>query len=401
MPVLLKTLDYQERLGQPLEWLLTGLQLGPINLLVGKNATGKTRALNVIGGLSKLLLRDQLTMNETDYDVAFTSEDKPLRYVLRADSGQVKEEKLWYDNDLKLDRDDRILKLKYEKEGGKFINHEPSGNEVSAVARKDRYQHPFLLPLHAWAEGVRHYTFGTSLGKDTVALQVKAADKPPDFDDRDQSRAVAIFLQGQKEFGQDYTDTLLSDVRELGYPLTEITAETSGNFVMQISGQAPIVPPGELRALGVREEGIEGMYFQDSISQGMFRALSVLIQVTYSQMSGRANCILIDDIGEGLDYDRSSLLIKMLRKKAKQSRFQLIMATNDQFVMNHVPLEEWSVLQRTGGRVSVKNIHNSKKVFEDFRFVGLSNFAFFEMDFANADSEASRQLSLEGLPHNE
>jgi hypothetical protein len=77
------------------------------------------------------------------------------------------------------------------------------------------------------------------------------------------------------------------------------------------------------------------------------------------------------------------------------------MATNDQFVMNRVPLDEWSVLQRKGSKVSVRNIHNSKKVFEDFKFVGLSNFAFFEMDFANAESEASRQLSLEGINRDE
>ena len=50
------------------------------------------------------------------------------------------------------------------------------------------------------------------------------------------------------------------------------------------------------------------------------------------------------------------------------------MSTNDQFVMNHVPLDEWSVLQRTGNHVEVRNIHNSKAVFENFKFVGMSNF---------------------------
>ena len=51
--------------------------------------------------------------------------------------------------------------------------------------------------------------------------------------------------------------------------------------------------------------------------------------------------------------------------------------------MNEVPLIEWSVLRRQGNHVTVRNNENSKKEFEYFRFVGMSNFTFFEMDFVN------------------
>jgi hypothetical protein len=48
--------------------------------------------------------------------------------------------------------------------------------------------------------------------------------------------------------------------------------------------------------------------------------------------------ILIDDIGEGLDFDRSSRLIKLLIEIAeKNENIRLIMSTNDRFVMNAVP----------------------------------------------------------------
>jgi len=395
----IKKLNYHEFAGRPRAWSIEGLELGRINLLVGKNATGKSRALNLIHNLAKLLLSDQLSLIETGYDVEFAINNRgPLRYVLRASDSKVIEEKVWIDGELKLDRNEHTLKLWYEKEK-RPIEHEPSDGEVSAVARKDKQQHPFLLPLHEWAQGVRHYGFGTPLGKDNLAMTIKTP-KPLELDDRDCNRVVAIFLKGQKDYGDAYTNGLLSDMKDLGYPLSEIVAQNPEHMTAQIAGQG--VPlPGELRAIGVREEGVAGMVFQDTISQGMFRALSVLAQVNFSQMSGRGNCIVIDDIGEGLDFDRSSLLIELLRKKAQSGNFQLIMATNDQFVMNHVPLDEWSVLQRHGSKISVRNIHNSKKIFEDFKFVGLSNFAFFEMDFANVDSESNRQLKLEGIPGNE
>lgn len=123
------------------------------------------------------------------------------------------------------------------------------------------------------------------------------------------------------------------------------------------------------------------------MSQGMFRALSILIQVNYARLADRSYCILIDDIGEGLDFDRSARLIELLRDKATASSFQLIMATNDRFVMDHVPLEEWTVLQRQGSHVRVLNNANSRDLFEDFKFTGLSNFSFLETDFARGPIE--------------
>jgi len=61
------------------------------------------------------------------------------------------------------------------------------------------------------------------------------------------------------------------------------------------------------------------------------------------------------------------------------------MATNDRFVMNTVPLEYWSVLERRGAVVKVHNRENAKQKFEDFRFTGLNNFDFFASDFLESE----------------
>ena len=51
------------------------------------------------------------------------------------------------------------------------------------------------------------------------------------------------------------------------------------------------------------------------------------------------SAIALDDIGEGLDFDRASRLVALLIQKAKRFNFQLIMTTNDSFIMNGVPIE--------------------------------------------------------------
>jgi predicted ATPase len=100
-------------------------------------------------------------------------------------------------------------------------------------------------------------------------------------------------------------------------------------------------------------------------------------------MASPAGSVLIDDIGEGLDFERSLQLIKLLLKKAQGSGVQLIMATNDRFVMNTAPLETWSVLQRSGGDSRVFNYGNSKAKFDEFKFAGMNNFDFFATDFVS------------------
>lgn len=387
-------LSYFEFKDQPLEWILDDLQLGKINLIVGKNSTGKSRVLNVIGHLANQLLAKSISTSEMNYDAVFNTSEGELKYILRVQNGTVIKENLSLNGVEKLERDNKRLSLWYQERNA-FIDHIPTATELSAGTRSDQLQHPYLGLLESWAKSVRSYHFGAELGKQHVAVVVKSAGVKSEFDDRDENRVVAIYMQAVKEFGDEFAAAVLADMKDLGYPLTKIVADTPVNFELQFDGNS-VQLPGNVMALGVKEDGIGGVYFQHVMSQGMFRALSILVQVNYSQIAKRANCILIDDIGEGLDYDRSALLIEKLRKKAKESQFQLVMSTNDQFVMNHVPLDEWSVLQRNGNHVSVRNIHNSKAAFEDFQFVGMSNFTFFEMDFANAVREDGPYLDFDG-----
>ena len=312
----------------------------------------------------------------------FDNDGQPLRYVLRVDDGKVGQEELYAGEELLLRRGSGGEGEIFAQLEGRKFRLRPPENEIAAVARRDSLQHPFLEPLHVWAQGVRHYTFKASLGKGHLALPVKGA---PESNDRDANQVVGIFRTGLREFGQGFVDAVKHDMAEMGYDLEGVEAYPPSNLRPRRRCRPTCSPSASA------SRGVGGVIEQGEISQGMFRALSILIQVNYSQMAGRAHCILIDDIGEGLDFDRSCKPIRILRDKAHAAAFQLVLTTNDQFVMNHVPLEEWSVLQREGGKVRVRNQRNAPQAFAYFRFVGMSNFTFFEMDFVNgppAEGEA-------------
>ena len=310
------------------------------------------------------------------YDLLFDNDGKELKYKVHIEDGKVINEEVESDGVQLLTRGQGGEGMIRAEELGKTVRFKPPENELAIVVRRDSLQHPFIEPLHEWASGVRHFTFGASLGKDCFAVFVKDS---PDVDDRDTNQVIGIFQKAKREFGEEaFGRAIIRDMAEMGFEIDAIMLNPFEGIQMMKDGV-----PTELMGLGVREPGIAGIINQNEISQGMFRALSVIIQVNYSQMARRANCILIDDVGEGLDFDRSVRLIELIRKKARESSFQLIMATNDQFVMNHVPLREWSILQRKGNRLTVRNDENSHELFEEFRFLGMSNFTFFEMDYVN------------------
>ena len=374
----LKSIKYSERLGEEKEWTVD-LPLSQVNLLVGKNATGKTRTLNVIAGFARLLSstpRFMITFGS--YDVLFDDNGVKLRYIVRVEDGFVADEQYFIGDRRVLYRGKNINgeiethSIGAEPQNARFS---PPENELAIVVRRDAIQHPYLECLHEWAQSTRHYSFSASLGKNILALLVKGA---PEADDKDSNQVVGIFRKAEREFKNDFIEAVKRDMTKMRYEIDSLEIVKAERVKIQQAGNF-----ADLSCIGIKEEGLNRIIDQTEMSDGMFSALSILIQVNYSQMSNRASCILIDDIGEGLDYERSTQLIDILRQKAAESSFQLIMTTNDKFVMNNVPLREWLVLQRQGGMVTVRNYENSKELFDDFRFTGLSNFSFLEMDFLN------------------
>jgi recombinational DNA repair ATPase RecF len=68
--MILRKINYHEFKGESNYWELKDLTLERINLLVGKNATGKTRTLRIIDTLSHLIT-DKGSTNPANYDIVF------------------------------------------------------------------------------------------------------------------------------------------------------------------------------------------------------------------------------------------------------------------------------------------------------------------------------------------
>ena len=250
----------------------------------------------------------------------------------------------------------------YYEQLEQFVDFELD-NQYLAVERRDDKQQPFFKTLHDWGKGVSHYSFGGNMGKGQYKLN--------DFEDQENfsfknfNKVNVIYSKGKKEFNTQFDKIITDDMEKIDYHLKSISLDSASRFLF----------------LKVQESDLSNETYFENMSQGMARAFSLIVQLNYSLMAKIPSCILIDDIGEGLDYDRSKKLIELIIEKAEGSNIQVFMTTNDRFVMNSVPLKYWSVIHREGNKSVFYNYQNSKQTFDDFALTGFNNFDFFATEF--------------------
>jgi len=374
----LEKIEYSQFEGKSREWKLDPLEFEDTNLLVGKNASGKSKTLNVINALSRMLSGEIApSFLSGTYDVVFDLAGKKLRYVLQYESTKITNEQFILEGKVLLNRGKGGVGTLWAEKAQCDIEFQTPENHLAALTRRDSIQHSYFEPLHAWAKSVYYFPFGTSLGKENFAIFLKDSQRNPE--PKNAEEVVGIFKKGEKDIGEPFVNSIKHGMSEVGYPLDAVGIKPPISVTVSLEGPDGI--PKDIFGLYVKEQSLNEITDQIDMSQGMFRALAVIIHITYAEMVSHPSCILIDDIGEGLDFDRSSALIDLLIKRAHASKIQLIMSTNDRFIMNKVPLRSWTVLQREGSRLRAYNYKNSRPIFDQFEITGLNNFDFFSMDF--------------------
>lgn len=372
----IKEIEYSEFEGLPNVWTLTNFELTNINLFVGKNSAGKTRTARVIFGVSQIFCgKQQKGLHSGKYKVLLENNGDTYLYKLSIVAGTVIEETLHINSELKLSRDEEGVGQIFYEEEKKFLKFKVPRDLIAIAHKQDEIQHSFLDPLISWGESSEMYHFGSDFGRLELITpeQVKHRMEAPIENVQKAKNVVEVYLDGWRRYAEDFDKAIIEDMRLLGYDLIEVGCTT---ITVNVPGLA-----SNIYGLCVTENGVESKILQGSMSQGMYRALALTISLTYSIFDKNKNLIVIDDIGEGLDFSRSKSLIELLIHKVKTSGSQIVMTTNDQFVMNKVPLEYWSILTRTGTTVSVINERNSPEEFESFKFIGLNNFDFFASNY--------------------
>jgi AAA15 family ATPase/GTPase len=338
-------------------WEINNLNLGPINLLVGQNGTGKSRTLAKIDRFVKILTRQEKKFETEEWDIEFlTNDNQVLRYELKTlkTKNEVIKENLFYNNDIILDRKRGESTFKIRKDSkAKWDTYSPPSQKLAISSINDIVRYPQTAEILNWAENSYGFEFSYSSKYSFSRNELlNVIDDIPDLYDS--------LTQKQK-------NTVIENLNILGFKISAIEVKKL-HYISRTY-------------LLLSEKGLKYLIYHDDLSQGMSRALSLIIYLEY--LIGRRNpaTIVIDDFAEGLDYIRAKELGKLAFQKCSKKNVQLIVTSNDSFLMDTIDIDYWNVLQRDGKIVKAINKQNHPKLFEDFVYEGTSNFNFFSSSY--------------------
>ena len=340
--MVLSEFTYREASG----WHVERLKLNLQNLIVGLNSVGKSRTISAIGHVASFIKGE--VDAQGDFSCSLLLENgSSLEYSFDVVGGQVLVEELKKEGKTLIHRDFSSVKM-YDDD-----TVSPPGSKLLIQVRRDTKQYPEIEEIIQWAEHTSIFVF-SNITTSPNSLSPYVISKEP---------LLPVMFSS---ISVDQQEMLKAYMQELGYDVREIK-----DYEM----------PSGAKSLHIYEGGIKVTLRPFDLSNGMFRVLCVLLYMIYSSTLSDARCLVIDDMGEGLDYMRSTKLGRIMFDYCAKNRIQLIVTSNDSFLMDSVDLQHWNILQRKGNHVYSINDYNSPKLFEKFRRTGLSSFDILSSNF--------------------
>lgn len=358
----LKSIKYKENFNESNAnpWELTELSLGKKNLIVGKNATGKTRILDVLNNLANLIHKQRIICNG-EWVASFNFIDKSshtFEFSLQIENGQITREHISIDSQDMLIRNPSSVKI-YSHTAAEWQEISPPNERLVLHVRRDKNEYPFLEYLILWAKGVRGFAFAK-----TITTEIEIPRDP--F----QLKSLNAVPSALEQLSELQLQNVLKKLKDIGYNIETATTD----LYKEISPTPKIV--------FLKEHGLSKILTQFEISQGMFRAFALLTVIELLQSSQDIGTILVDDLGEGLDFERSKKLSKILFQKNLKSNIQFIFTSNDSFLVNTIPLDNLTICYRSNNStIKCLNYINAKDKFDAWKKFGLNNFDLFSSNF--------------------
>ena len=191
-----------------------------INLIVGRNASGKTRFIDAIRRISELF-DNEATNNSIDFqdegllfETIFQNKNSEYKYILECPNdiiaGTILEERLTVNGKIKLDRSKGEL---YYEGADDFLKYQNDGVQL-AIVRQDSIQQPFFDVLHNWGRNLAHYSFGSAMGKGKFPSMEKEFDGLINFKDGNEIRKV--YRKATEQFHAEFNNIVIDDMHIIG-----------------------------------------------------------------------------------------------------------------------------------------------------------------------------------------
>lgn len=389
--MIIRSLNYKEQTKETGQWQLKSVAFDDhINLIVGKNTSGKSRLTRVLMHLAKILTGHKL-MTSTGNSILpngnwqvefFKPESKELYfYQLEIVDNIVIQENLKSNDKPLIKRDIKSCKLISFLNSGKkeFRSVKPPADALLIHVRRDETEHPFLEDLFYWAQNVQTFLFNERATNVSFSMNFEEITKHNFAKiNIDSLGKAGTLLYALLKYKPHIANKIIKSINDIGYKMITPAVEELIAPVTDNTGNKT----AKTYMLNFTESGLTAALKQRLMSEGLYRVISTVIIIEYClAVKKTPSTIVIDDFAEGVDYDHSTKLLEWLLRRLKNKPIQVICTTNSKYVANMIPLTYWNVFIRDGETVQAFNIQNSKDKFERFSDLGLNNFDLLTSSF--------------------
>ena len=365
-----KSLDHEEEFydansDSMHHWKLTDLKFSKFTIIAGLNSTGKTRTCNVIRNTVKKIVEPMKTLFLGKTDLTFSiSENESYKLMISIEEDDdrkrsIKKEEL-YDvggTGALFNRDNLLFNRRviYDAISKQHTNYSPPDDTLTFHVRRDKLSYPYIEEI---INQMRKFHFLDSEEPTSIAVGGIYGGKLPVQLPIEILPSLTPLWFGN--IADDKKSEILNDINSLDFPIKNI-------FVKEI-----ILGGQRIPMLYFEEEGVKGTYDFVQVSSGMKK---IVFLIVFLHLIEKGSCVLIDNVGDGLDYKRSINILPIVEKIAEDK--QIIISTNNEILLNQTDIKNWNILFREGDIVKAYNYENSKEQLMKFANTGLSNYEYF------------------------
>jgi PHD/YefM family antitoxin component YafN of YafNO toxin-antitoxin module len=214
--MILTKLSYRENIGNDSFWEVNSLNFGMLNLIIGLNATGKTRLVNVISNLAKMLSKKIPVSKMGNWNLEFQKNQKEkYKYKLEIIEGRVQFEEIKQGNRVLLRRENEEgIIYSYLRE--KKIKIHPPKAELTLHVRRDVKEFPFLEDLFEWSNNFVGYQFTGTISNEVLIPSNETKKELLE------SLGATPYLLKSALNDDEIVNSIINDFSSIGYPINKI-----------------------------------------------------------------------------------------------------------------------------------------------------------------------------------
>lgn len=358
----LNSYKVEELEGIEIHWKTDLITFDNFNLIIGKNASGKSQLFQRFNFLKLVHSKDGQTPNiRTTVDFSLTFKDSEnssiINYKLKVMPNQEVEETIKNET-LNITLFSSSDKKFYDESKKTHVSHLfPKKHSVTKFVSDLEGNFPTLKKLGDFFDGVK--LLRTDRYNPTQLSPVLGQMVP----DENLNNLGAVVLTWKQQNHVLYNELL----------------STYKTFFDGINDLIPVQQPNlPFPFLGFSEKLVKWTVSQTDCSMGMLRVLGIIaLSISIDPKTGKIpSLIIIDEIDNGLDYENVGAIIEYLIERSSGS--QVIFSSHSPVVCNFVPPKNWRVFSRKGSHVQVKVPTETKETLDLIKSSKMSNWEIYQ-----------------------